>query len=142
VTSVSFDDVVDCRAKIDALAAIREQPAFTVLAAAFKRVMNIVKGNTDTEVKEELLREETERRLYEVFVKVQEETGPFLQEKEYDRALEIILRMKEPVDDFFDNVMVMTEDPALQKNRLNFLTAISRLFLEIGDFSKMQSAAK
>jgi glycyl-tRNA synthetase beta chain len=50
--------------------------------------------------------------------------------------------MKEPVDNFFDKVMVMTEDPALQKNRLNLLTAISRLFLEIGDFSKMQSAVK
>jgi glycyl-tRNA synthetase beta chain len=142
VSSVSFDDVVDCRARIDALAAIRQQPAFTVLAAAFKRVMNIVKGNTETEINVKLLQEEAERSLYEVFVRVQEETEPFLQEKEYDRALEIILRMKEPVDSFFDKVMVMTEDPVLQKNRLNLLTAISRLFLRVGDFSKMQSAAK
>ena len=48
VTSISFDDVVDCRAKIDALAAIQNQPAFTVLAAAFKRVMNIIKDNDTT----------------------------------------------------------------------------------------------
>lgn len=142
VTSVSFDDAVDCRAKIEALAAIREQPAFSVLAAAFKRVMNIVKGNTETEVNVTLLQEEAERSLYEVFEKVKKETGPFLQEKEYQKALEIILGMKEPVDNFFDKVMVMTEDPALQKNRLNLLTAISRLFLEIGDFSKMQSIVK
>jgi glycyl-tRNA synthetase beta chain len=49
--------------------------------------------------------------------------------------------MKEPVDVFFDEVMVMTEDAALQQNRLNLLSAISRLFLRVGDFSRMQSAA-
>ena len=50
--------------------------------------------------------------------------------------------MKEPVDRFFDEVMVMTEDESLQRNRLNLLTAISGLFLRVGDFSKMQSAVK
>jgi len=142
VTSVSFDDVVDCRAKIDALTAIRDQPAFTVLAAAFKRVMNIIKGNVDTEVKVELLQDGAENNLYEAFVKVQDEAKQLLQEKEYDKTLEVILRMKEPVDVFFDEVMVMTEDAALQKNRLNLLTAISQLFLRVGDFSKMQSAVR
>jgi glycyl-tRNA synthetase beta chain len=142
VTSVSFADVVDCRAKIEALAAIREQPSFTVLAAAFKRVMNIIKGHHATEVKAELLQDGAERTLYEVFIQVQDETRQFLQSKEYGKALEVILRMKEPVDLFFDEVMVMTDDAALQKNRLNLLTAISGLFLRVGDFSKMQSAVK
>jgi len=73
---------------------------------------------------------------------VQEETNKFLQAKEYGKALDIILRMKEPVDQFFDEVMVMTDDAALQKNRLNLLTAISGLFLRVGDFSKMQPAVK
>ena len=138
VTSVAFDDVVDCRARIDALAAIRNQPAFTVLAAAFKRVMNIIKGHHATEVKVELLQEDAERSLYESFGNVQNETNPFLQAKEYGKALDIILRMKEPVDVFFDEVMVMTKDENLQQNRLNLLAAISGLFLQVGDFSKMQ----
>lgn len=142
VTSVSFDDVVDCRAKIDALAAIRDQPSFTVLAAAFKRVMNIIRGHHATEVNEGLLQDGAERNLYEAFVKVQVETKPFLQAKEYGKALDVILRMKEPVDVFFDEVMVMSEEAALQKNRLNLLTSISGLFLRVGDFSKMQSAVK
>ena len=71
---------------------------------------------------------------------MQDETRPYLQEKDYGKALDIILRMKEPVDAFFDEVMVMTDDAALQKNRLNLLSAISGLFLRVGDFSKMQSA--
>ena len=142
VTSISFVDVVDCRARIDALAAIREQPAFTVLAAAFKRVMNIVKGNHDTDVNEGILQENAERSLYETFQKVSDETRPLLDNKEYGKALAVILNMKEPVDTFFDEVMVMTDDLALRKNRLNMLTAVAELFLKVGDFSKMQSAAK
>jgi glycyl-tRNA synthetase beta chain len=142
VTSVSFVDVVDCRARIEALAAIREQPAFTVLAAAFKRVMNIVKDNHETDVDEGLLKESAERVLFETFKEVSDETEPFLVNKEYGKAMEIILRMKEPVDGFFDEVMVMTEDLQLQRNRLNMLTAIAELFLKVGDFSKMQYAAK
>jgi len=142
VTSVSFDDAVDCRTKIDALAAIRNQPAFTVLAAAFKRVMNIIKGHYPTEVKVELLQEGAELNLYKAFEMVQKESKPFLEAKEYGKALEVILRMKEPVDVFFDEVMVMTEDKSLQVNRLDLLTAISGLFLQVGDFSKKQSAEK
>jgi len=142
VTSVSFDDAVDCRARIDALAAIRNQPAFTVLAAAFKRVKNIIKNNYETDVDTALLQEEAERNLYEVFAKVQSESKPFLQTKEYHKALDIILQMKEPVDHFFDEVMVMTDEAVLKKNRLNLLTAISGLFLQVGDFSKMQSGVQ
>jgi glycyl-tRNA synthetase beta chain len=142
VTSVSFDDVGDCRAKIEALAAIRNQPAFTVLAAAFKRVKNIIKNNSDIKIDVALLQEKAERNLYEVFTKVQSESRPLLQAKEYEKALDIILQMKEPVDHFFDEVMVMTDEAYLKRNRLNLLTAISGLFLQVGDFSKMQSAVQ
>ena len=141
VTSVSFEDAVDSRARIDALVAIQNQPAFTVLAAAFKRVMNIIKGHHAAAVKPELLQEDAERNLYDVFETVRQETGPLLAEKDYHRALDIILKMKEPVDLFFDEVMVMTEDESLKQNRLNLLSAISGLFLQVGDFSKMQAAA-
>ena len=45
--------------------------------------------------------------------------------------------MKEPVDSFFDEVMVMADDEAVKNNRLSLLAAIAHLFLQIGDFSKM-----
>ena len=66
---------------------------------------------------------------------------PLLANKRYDLAMAEILRMKEPVDSFFDGVMVMAEDLTVRQNRLNLLTAIARLFLQIGDFSRMQGAA-
>jgi glycyl-tRNA synthetase beta chain len=104
--------------------------------------MNIVKGHHDTDVNEGLLQENAERSLYETFNKVSDETRLLLDNKEYGEAMAVILKMKEPVDTFFDEVMVMTDDLALQKNRLSMLTAIAELFLKVGDFSKMQSAAK
>ena len=58
--------------------------------------------------------------------------------KRYDEALQAMLRMKAPVDAFFDGVMVMAEDPAIRANRLNLLTALGLLILNIGDISLLQ----
>ncbi|MCF6291239.1 MAG: glycine--tRNA ligase subunit beta [Desulfobacterales bacterium] len=140
VVSVSFDDLVDCRSRIVALAAIRNEPTFAVLAAAFKRVMNIVKDNHGSEVRPELFQLPAEERLYRVFTEVAATVAPLLEEKKYQQALADIMRMKEPVDQFFDQVLVMAEEEELRCNRLNLLTGIARLFLRIGDFSKMQPA--
>lgn len=137
VTSVSFDDVVDCRARIEALVAIKEQPTFAILAAAFKRVMNIIKDSKGGSIAENLLQEPAEKKMYEIFQAVRQETEPYLSAKEYDRALSVMLRMKEPIDAFFDGVMVMVDDQALRQNRLNLLCAVAQLFLQVGDFSKM-----
>ena len=58
--------------------------------------------------------------------------------KKYLEALNVMLKMKEPVDFFFEEVMVMTENQAVRQNRLNLLTAIGERILQIGDISKMQ----
>jgi glycyl-tRNA synthetase beta chain len=62
---------------------------------------------------------------------------PLLNGKEYSLALAGMLALKEPVDLFFDSVMVMADDEKVRENRLNLLVAISQLFLQIGDISKM-----
>jgi glycyl-tRNA synthetase beta chain len=141
VTSVAFDDVTDCLARIRALERIRKQPAFGVLAGTFKRVMNIIKEHSAAEPQEKLLVEPAERALYQAFLGVREAGLPLLARKDYDGALAIMLRMKEPADTFFDQVMVMAEDEALRTNRLNLLAAIAGLFLRVGDFSRMQGMA-
>jgi len=142
VTSVSFDDVVDCRARIEALVAMKEQPTFAILAAAFKRVMNIIKDSRGGTVEDNMLQESAEKKLFDTFQVVQKEAEPLILAKEYGEALKIILRMKEPVDTFFDQVMVMADDKQLRENRLNLLGAIAQLFLKVGDFSKMHVAGQ
>ena len=138
VTSVSFDNVKDVLARIDSFRAIRKEEAFPVLAASYKRIRNIIKDNTATEVAEELFVEEAERSLFRQFTAVRIEMNELLVRKDYEAALRVMLRMKQPVDTFFDDVMVMAEDPAVRRNRLNLLTAIGELILQIGDISRIQ----
>ena len=140
VTSVAFDDVIDCKQKIAALAAIRSEDAFSVLAASFKRIRNIIKENSATEVDEALFTEEAEKGLASAYASVAQTVTPLLQEAKYEEALSAMLELKSPVDAFFDTVMVMDDDEAIRQNRLNLLTAISSLFLQVGDISKMQSS--
>jgi len=137
VTSLGFDDVNDCRKKIDALVAIRHETAFPVLAAAFKRIRNITKDHEGGEIVTELLVEQAERNLADMYVTVQTAVQPLLSRKEYGQALAGMLVLKEPVDLFFDSVMVMADDERIRENRLNLLVALSQLFLQVGDISKM-----
>ena len=137
VTSVSFDDPMDCRRRIDALVAISSQESFASLCGAFKRVNNIIKDNRETTIQPQLFQDEAEQRLHTAFLAVTEQAGPLLVGHDYNGALTVILGMKEPVDAFFDKVMVMAEDEKVRANRLNLLTAIAGLFRRVGDFSKM-----
>ncbi|MDO9043264.1 MAG: glycine--tRNA ligase subunit beta [Desulfocapsaceae bacterium] len=137
VTFLGFDDATDCKKKIVALAAIRNEEAFAVLAAAFKRIRNIIKEHQGGEVVSELLVEDAERKLADVYAHVTTAVQPLLARKEYGQALAVMLDLKEPVDLFFESVMVMADDEKVRSNRLNLLTAIAQLFLQIGDISKM-----
>jgi glycyl-tRNA synthetase beta chain len=137
VTSIDFDDIIDCSRRIEALSAVRQEETFTILAGSFKRVRNIIKDHQEDKVNDSLLCEEAEKALYAAFLEVAAEAEPLLKARDYQQAMAVILRMKEPVDRFFDDVMVMADDEKIRNNRLGLLTAISHLFLRIGDFSKM-----
>ncbi|MEN8199910.1 MAG: glycine--tRNA ligase subunit beta, partial [Thermodesulfobacteriota bacterium] len=140
VTAVDFDDVNDSLSRIEALTLIRNEDAFAVLAASFKRIRNIIKENEAMDVDGELLGEGAEKELATLFAKLAAKVQPMLDSRDYQGALSAMLALKEPVDTFFDQVMVMDDDPAVRSNRLNLLTAIAGLFLQVGDISKMHSA--
>ena len=136
-TSVGFDDPVDCLARIDALDQLRSQESFRVLAGSFKRIRNIVKDKATTEVNPTLLTDPAEQALFTAFEEVRNKTLPLLANRSYRAALDALLTMKEPVDHFFDKVLVMADDPAIRQNRLNLLTALGELVLQVGDISRM-----
>ncbi len=137
VVSVAFDDIVDCNKRLKALLTISTQPTFPLLAGAFKRVMNIIKGHKEGAVNPALLTDEAEKSLYQTLLAVSQEAQPLIDRGDYEAALGVILKMKEPVDLFFEQVMVMADDNAVRQNRLSLLGAIAKLFLQIGDFSKL-----
>lgn len=136
-TSVGFDNIIDCLKRIDALDHVRSQESFPVLAGSFKRIRNIIKENKSTEVQQALLQEPAEQQLFDALTAVQGKVQPLVVEQEYVGALLALLEMKQPVDLFFDKVMVMAEDAAVRQNRLNLLTAFGDLVLRVGDISKM-----
>ena len=136
--SVNFDNVNDCLQRIDAILKISLEPAFKVLAASYKRVRNIIKDNPQVSVSPSLFEHKAEEELYALFLEVRGEMEQRIAAKDYLMALKAMLKMKEPVDTFFNEVMVMAEDTAVRQNRLNLLTALGDLILQIGDISKLQ----
>jgi len=73
---------------------------------------------------------------------VRDTSLPLIKSQQYEEALEVMLKMKEPLDHFFDEVMVMADDQAVRRNRLNLLTGLGDLVLKIGDISRMHRADK
>ena len=145
-----FEAVLACRPtrprdfdrRIRAVTAFRELSAAASLAAANKRIRNILK-KTDEAIPEgvddELLHEPAEKTLAETLHQMQTLVAPMLDSGDYAQALSRLADLREPVDAFFDHVMVMTDDTALRLNRLALLDQLSRLFLRVADISLLQS---
>ena len=137
VLSASFTEPIDALERIKALSALKKQDDFEPLAIAFKRVGNIIKGGLEQPVDQALLTDKCEKDLFESLQKVQGQVETFVSVGDYGQALEATARLRQPVDAFFDGVMVMVDDPAVKNNRLALLTRISGLFKGIADFSKI-----
>jgi glycyl-tRNA synthetase beta chain len=132
-----FDDLVDLKARIAALAEFRNRPDFEPLAVAFKRVCNIVKEPVTAAIEEALFQDDAERALFGAYKDVNAVVATYTGKGDYLAALTGIATIKGAVDAFFDKVMVMAEDERLKTNRLALLTAISKLFSNIADFSRI-----
>jgi len=138
VLSVSFDELPDVQGRIDALQKAREWKDFESIVIAFKRAMNILKGSPPKgQITPSLFAESAEQNLYQSFLKAKEKIDSLLKKRDYPAALLEMTRMKKPIDDFFDGVMVMVEDGTIRNNRLALLDEIGKLFLQIADFSKL-----
>jgi len=139
VVSVQFVDMIDCLKKIEAFEGIRNDQSFDLLAGSFKRIRNIIKDNDDVAINSELFQDEAEINLFNTYEQLEKIGREKLVSADYLGFLTAMMDLKEPVDHFFDDVMVMAEDKAVRNNRLNLLTAINRLILKVGDISKMHS---
>jgi len=135
--SAGFDDLMDVRARISALAQFRNHPDFEPLTVAFKRVGNIIKEGTDAPVDPALFLDAAEKGLYEAFQSVKSTVDAMTSAGAYLDALVGIATLRGPVDAFFDQVMVMAEDLQVRTNRLALLTAIARMFGRIADFARI-----
>ncbi|MUJ21889.1 glycine--tRNA ligase subunit beta [Aliivibrio fischeri] len=127
--------------RVKAVSHFRELDAAESLAAANKRVGNILAkfdGELAQEIDLALLQEDAEKALAEKVEILAEALEPVFAVGNYQEALSRLAELREPVDAFFDNVMVMADDEALKTNRLTLLNKLRNLFLDIADISLLQ----
>jgi glycyl-tRNA synthetase beta chain len=132
--------LVDFERRLAAVQAfIKLEPAAS-LAAANKRIANILKKAEQSDgaaVREKLLTDPAELALWTALRGATESVAPLMEAREYTAALTALAGLREPVDHFFDAVMVMVDDKATRNNRLALLGELRALFLDVADISRL-----
>jgi glycyl-tRNA synthetase beta chain len=148
VTTEMFDAVLvnrpasplDFDARLRALAAFLALDASASLAAANKRIANILRkaeGTPAAAIRIDLLNAEAEKRLHASLAELRPQVEPLLEQRSYGDAMQKLASLRTPVDAFFDSVMVMDPDAALRANRLALLNELRQLFLRTADLSRL-----
>lgn len=128
----------DFAARVEAVKSFNTLASAESLAAANKRVANILAKNPlDSEIRfnRSLLNEPAEIALADSLEAIESRIQPMLDTSDYTNALVVLAELKEPIDAFFDNVMVMADDESVKNNRLTLLTRLRALFLCCADIS-------
>jgi glycyl-tRNA synthetase beta chain len=143
VTAKQLSQPLDINQRVLAVNEFSKLPQAQALAAANKRVSNILaKQNAavNTDVNSALLQEEAEKNLAAAITAKEAVVAPLFAAREYTKALAALADLQPTVDAFFDSVMVMCDDAALQQNRLALLSKLRGLFLEVADISYLVPA--
>jgi glycyl-tRNA synthetase beta chain len=148
VLAADADDVVDAVARAQAVKGVLHMPEFHAIAAACKRMRNILKQAKDAGIEpaahfQALPDSASEEKNLAAYVdSYAPRVEAHRQNKEYQDALLLLSTAREPVDAFFDKVMVMVEDEEIRKNRLALLQTLLREFSTIADFSEIVTEGK
>ena len=140
VASLRPQHPLDFDHRVKAVAAFKALPEAESLAAANKRISNILKkvtGDIPDTVNTSLFVEPQEQALYEAISEQQKKVEPLFSSGNYSQALSSLAGLRDNVDAFFDGVMVMADDEQLRNNRLALLSQLRNLFLNIADLSRL-----
>ncbi len=131
---------VDFDQRLRAVAQFRTLPESAALAAANKRIRNILKKQAEPigELQSALLQEPAEQQLAAALTALEGEVTALFDAGNYSAALQRLASLREVVDNFFEQVMVMAEDATIRANRLALLDRLAALFLRVADFSRLQ----
>jgi len=139
VLAVRPGNPLDFMQRLQAVKAFSLLPEAESLAAANKRIINILKkSETQAAVSIDKLIEPQEKTLHTAANQSADDIQPLLEQKNYQAALTRLAQLKDDVDVFFDNVMVNTDDLELRASRLALLSMLSKQFLKIADISRLQ----
>jgi glycyl-tRNA synthetase beta chain len=96
-----------------------------------------IEGVVEAKINDTLLQEPAEKALSNVLAKIKPEADALFESGDYTNSLKALAALKAPVDDFFDNVMVNADDPALKANRLGLLATLHQAMNRVADLSKL-----
>ncbi|MGZ4968479.1 MAG: glycine--tRNA ligase subunit beta [Methylobacter sp.] len=140
VITVMPPEPLDFMQRLEAVKAFRQLPEAESLAAANKRIRNILKKSQSRPTANVgVLIEPQEKQLLQAALQSADDIQPLLAQRNYQATLNRLARLRNDVDAFFDHVMVMTDDLDLRANRLALLNLLSEQFLTCADISKLQS---
>jgi glycyl-tRNA synthetase beta chain len=137
------DVLADIDARLAAVQAFAALPEAEALAAANKRITNILKKNeglstgAGADIQRDLLQEAAEQNLHAAMLKLSPDIDAAFAGNDFTGALKALAQLREGVDAFFNDVMVMAEDPALRNNRLALLAQLHRMLNRVADISKL-----
>ena len=140
VLAIKPTNPVDLNKRVHAVNAFMALPAAQSLAAANKRSGNIlkkIKAELPSAINEKLLVEDAEKTFCNTLNSLSDKVQKSIQAAEYEQALIQLAELHDPVDAFFDNVMVMDDDEAIRNNRIALLNNLRGLFMQIADLSKL-----
>lgn len=133
----------DCAVRLslrtEALADLAASPAFAPLRTTFRRVMGLSREHPDPSYEARALAHPVEQALHLALLDVTGRASAATGALDYRGALAAMVELKEPVDRFFDGVLVMAEDPAVRNNRLGLLRCVADIFRAIADFTRLSA---
>lgn len=140
IATVSCDiELKELQERLEALRDFKEAPGYNDFLTAMKRVNNIVPNTAIPPLRTDLLAEEPEKNLKEKLDSVTLELPGLLQSRKYNDAIRLLASLTEPVNNFFDKVLVMDKNEEIRTNRLSLLKEIWDRVSQIADFSKLSS---
>ena len=144
VVPLNLGNPLDIDGRVNAVASFSLLPEADDLAAANKRVSNIISkqlgGRSPVPLNVDLLIEPAEKTLAESISRLESLSGPLLDNRDYSTVLKHLATLRDPIDAFFNDVMVMVDDQPLRDNRLSLLSKLRNLFINVADISQMASS--
>ena len=144
VVPLNLGNPLDIDGRVNAVASFSLLPEADDLAAANKRVSNIISkqlgGKSPAPLDVNLLIEPAEKTLAESINRLESLSVPLLDNRDYSAVLKHLATLRDPIDAFFNDVMVMVDDQSLRDNRLSLLSKLRSLFINVADISQMASS--
>lgn len=134
ILSLKLDDILDIKIRIDKLNEWIKKEDIKPVLEGFNRISSMAVKAENDEVYRDLM-EEYELALYDAYNGIEEEALNLIAKREYDKVLDLFATLKNPIDDFFNNVMVMVEDENIKNNRLGLIRKIYNLMIKVCDLS-------